>query len=471
MSPSFTWPLIWSHVVSFIFLVMAYGWFAVIWAPLWTRGYPVRRTQFHISDFLALLMPLAVFNGLLVAMKRYDSDVLAYQILVNIAVVGMWWYGGVRLVSRLGLTGAWRRIAFLGIVVPGLLALIMAWIHFVLILARFWIEQTGVLIPIRFQNLMGGDPDNQVLAAHLISAVLTVLLLICRMLAQRSIIRPVISPLGEDEQASGLTRSTVKIDLLILALLNGVFLGAAFGSGQHRPFDNSSKVQALIAAVSNGRTQEVLEKLTDHPEWVGARDRNPATRDWTLLHHAAAQGNGELTELLLKFSAGIDARSSDGQTALHVAAGRGRLNVVRILVEKGARVSAVGDKNFTALQAAATGRRSDVIKFLIERGAPVAERGAQGLTALHAAVLSNEPESVRLLLEAGAPANARDGEGQTPLHFAAARDFLQVAQMLLKAGADPTAKCKKGRTPLMLARKRGSSQVESLLKKVLAEAP
>ena len=102
---------------------------------------------------------------------------------------------------------------------------------------------------------------------------------------------------------------------------------------------------------------------------------------------AAAWGNNDLVERLLKKGTNVDATDTKYRnTALHWAASRSHLDVVKLLVNVGANVD--GADQF-------------------------------GSTPLFWAVRRGSPEVVRFLLESGAAVDTRDNDGKTPLMVAA----------------------------------------------------
>ncbi len=90
----------------------------------------------------------------------------------------------------------------------------------------------------------------------------------------------------------------------------------------------------------------------------------------TPLHIAATAGQSEITELLLKEGADIQARSMSEKTPLHKAVFFGQFDTVKLLVEKGADVNARDKSGYTPLHSSASNRASlEIAKFLLEKGA------------------------------------------------------------------------------------------------------
>jgi hypothetical protein len=100
-------------------------------------------------------------------------------------------------------------------------------------------------------------------------------------------------------------------------------------------------------------------------------DCGPKEQHETFLQHAAANDDGELVHLALRYGADIERRNSERETALGYAASWASLEVVRVLVEAGAEVNAVEgtkeDQYSTALDAAY--KRPEIADYLRQRGA------------------------------------------------------------------------------------------------------
>ena len=211
----------------------------------------------------------------------------------------------------------------------------------------------------------------------------------------------------------------------------------------------------------------------------GAHTHARDSDGYTILHHAAANATGAVTELLLQAGADVDARDDDGTTPLHMAAESENLAAVMILLEAGADVNAPS-RGLTPLHAAARNEGPKIVTALLDFGADVnadpggygtpllyavqarkiskavvialVEAGADarapgdnGESPLHATARSPNPEVITLLADAGAHVHARNEKGETPLHLARARNNLPTIRKLLELGADPEARDSVGR--------------------------
>lgn len=111
-----------------------------------------------------------------------------------------------------------------------------------------------------------------------------------------------------------------------------------------------------------------------------------------------------------------------------------------LLIKYGANVNAEDDFKGTALDRAARFSSKGVAALLLAHGARIGHRDAMGRTALHEAVEGDDPGTVALLLAHGADVNARDQDGKTPLAVALAfpdpsADHAAILKLLRRHGA------------------------------------
>lgn len=121
-----------------------------------------------------------------------------------------------------------------------------------------------------------------------------------------------------------------------------------------------------------------------------------------------AAKNGDLTALrkLLRADPSlIHARDKDGSTPLHWAAWRGQIDVTRLLLKAGAEVNAQSQNTHW------------------------------GTTPLHAAAHGNQAAVAQLLLEHGANIRAKNLNKRTPLQETAVHDARTAAAALRATGA------------------------------------
>src|SRR5262245_1113067 len=242
----------------------------------------------------------------------------------------------------------------------------------------------------------------------------------------------------------------------------------------------------LLDAVRKGDAVAVSALLKERVD-VNARAGDGATA----LHWAAYRNNPELTELLLRAGASVNATNDLGVTPLWVAAPKNSTAVVmERLLNAGANPNIVPPTGETPLMIASRTGNLDGAKLLLAHGADVnARESTKGQTALMWAVADRQPNIVHMLIEAGADLHARTvtsrryvavccGEyngdaragaawmehgGFTALLFAAREGELESARLLLDAGANVNDMAADGASALALAALSGQEALAALL--------
>ncbi|CAM9160357.1 unnamed protein product, partial [Ectocarpus sp. 12 AP-2014] len=190
------------------------------------------------------------------------------------------------------------------------------------------------------------------------------------------------------------------------------------------------------------------------------------------LEHAAARGNLDLVERLLKAGAngGAGWRGCRGRTMLDAAALGGNPDVVATLLAWGCasdvNVVSVSSRR-SALHVAAVCGHEAVAKKLIIAGADVNRVDpGDACVSLHVAIEGGHVNMVDNFLMSGACPNSRTRLGRTPLHLAAASGNNRVVSTLLgSTRTDVDALDNEGYSPLMVASEGGHcSTVEVLLR-------
>lgn len=251
-------------------------------------------------------------------------------------------------------------------------------------------------------------------------------------------------------------------------------------------FNETTKSSTLIMATKQGYV-EIAEALIQR----GAADlvNKKNVYGWTLLHHAAAHGQSEMTRVLLSVGADFIGRDNAGWSPLLVAAYNGHVDIVQQLLQAGAGSKAElnkgNERGDTPLSWACRGGHTAVVRVLLEAGADVKSSNRNGWTPLFEASTEGHIEVVRVLIAARADVTKASNDGETALHQAANggrlplivavmeagndmnrsnsakrsaggeswRGRARVAQALLEAGADVNKSDAYGRSPLDLALK------------------
>ncbi len=193
----------------------------------------------------------------------------------------------------------------------------------------------------------------------------------------------------------------------------------------------------------------------------------------TPLHHAWS--NLELTKLLIKAGANVNATDTHGWTALHYAFLNGKHAVVDELISAGADVNVTDSNGWTLFHLTFLYGHYLTADGVVKAGANVDARDPNGNTLLHLAILYGDedffmdnyhnymvhaiepnPEEIQMFLvweiiRHGADVNALDSQGYAPLSTALWMGKLEVAQLLIDSGVNVNAKDPNGIAPLYIA--------------------
>jgi uncharacterized protein len=165
----------------------------------------------------------------------------------------------------------------------------------------------------------------------------------------------------------------------------------------------------------------------------------------TALMAAAAAGDDEAVDLLLKAGANPNAEDHQGHTAYWYSLNCNNWSVAEILARLTAdidnarmpwRKNKEGKSPELCLIDAAKGKDAEHVKRLLADGVRVDVADEGGDTPLHCAAENGDLEMIDVLLRAGAPIDAEDRGDQTPLLTAARSGQTKAVEHLLGAGAN-----------------------------------
>uniref|UniRef100_A0A674AXR6 Poly [ADP-ribose] polymerase n=1 Tax=Salmo trutta TaxID=8032 RepID=A0A674AXR6_SALTR len=285
-------------------------------------------------------------------------------------------------------------------------------------------------------------------------------------------------------------------------------------TGEHRKDD-------LLESARSGNEDKLMALLTPLNVNCHASDGRKVIHiqivvDLVPLHNACSYGHYEVTDILVKQGACVNAMDLWQFTPLHEAASKNRVDVCSLLVSNGADPTFLNCHNQsaidlsptpqlkerlayefrghallqaareadlprlkkhlsletiafkhpltheTALHCAATSpypKRKQVCELLLRKGANVNEKTKDFLTPLHLASEKSHNDIIEVLVKHEAKVNALDNLGQTALHRAAHCGHLQTCRLLLKAGCDPLAMSLQGFSPSQM----GNESVREIL--------
>jgi ankyrin repeat protein len=123
---------------------------------------------------------------------------------------------------------------------------------------------------------------------------------------------------------------------------------------------------------------------------------------------AIGRGNVPIARLLLEAGASTELAVVERKmTPLMAAAVMNKLEGAQLLVEWSAKLNAVNNVGKTALSLAAQEGFAAVVQFLVDSGADLNAQDGEGMTALHWAAHKGHLEPTRILLDAGAELDLR----------------------------------------------------------------
>ena len=211
---------------------------------------------------------------------------------------------------------------------------------------------------------------------------------------------------------------------------------------------DSSTHEPLVSACIRGDLATVKRQLVDGADIEGI------WRSCTGLMWAAAEGHGDIVNLLLTVGADVNTRNEVNYTALLYAAETDQRDIVLTLLDHGAHtdVSICNRYGETILLLMARQGHGDIVTRLVQQGDDIHHTNRIGDTALYLAVSNGHAPTVSCLLNLGAQVNTANVGGWTPLMMAAARGDIDVMELLLAQGADVTPQNRWGGTALSEAK-------------------
>jgi ankyrin repeat protein len=184
------------------------------------------------------------------------------------------------------------------------------------------------------------------------------------------------------------------------------------------------------------------------------------------LADAAEKMDRSRIRALISQRVAVDAPQIDGMTALHWATYHDDQEISEVLVRAGANVNAANRYGMTPLSLACTNGNGAIVELLLKAGADPNTALPGGETPLMTAARTGTLASVKALLARGASVDSKDERrGQTALMWAVAEGHASVVQELIAAGADFRARLTSGFTPLLLAAREGRIDVARVLLK------
>ncbi|KAM8861624.1 ankyrin repeat domain-containing protein 27 [Synchiropus picturatus] len=220
------------------------------------------------------------------------------------------------------------------------------------------------------------------------------------------------------------------------------------------------EVEKLLRAVADGDVEMVRYLL----EWMDEEDEEEP-RETPMCHPLCQCPNCAPTQkpsVLPPGALGVNSCNIDGFTPLHVAALHGHTELTSLLIRHGATVNARTNQSATPLHLACQNSHIQVVRFLLECNAKLNKRDHYGNTPLMHTCFRGNLETATTLLQSNALVNVANNQGNTALHEAVRGGHQALVELLLKSGASPALKNKRQRTPLDSAYELGGKNMEIL---------
>jgi ankyrin repeat protein len=225
----------------------------------------------------------------------------------------------------------------------------------------------------------------------------------------------------------------------LLAAAVGVLIATA-ASAQQPPTDREIAVYAgLHAAAAEGNVEEIerLIREGENPNVQDSRSRTP-------LHVAAYRKHHKAVETLLRLGANPNALDLQRLDIVTIAAMQNDLELLKIALKGGAKPDNVtSQSDASALIHAAHLGHVEIVRALIEARANLDHVNQLRFSALIVAVVlgnggKNYVETIDLLVKAGADTELKDRQGMTALAHARARGYTDMVKILEGASGRKT---------------------------------
>ena len=179
-----------------------------------------------------------------------------------------------------------------------------------------------------------------------------------------------------------------------------------------------------------------VDMTAEQLHWSDVRRASYGGTNEKPLHFAAAYGNYEVCEVLIKHGAKIDSETDTQWQPIHNAAWYGFPEIIKLLIRHGVDPEAQSRDLYTPLHCAVSEGHKECVIALLDLNVALEIKNSKGRVPLHVACKAGHLAIVELLIEAGADINALDNAGGTPLILAAANGQNETIEDLLDHGAD-----------------------------------
>ncbi|XP_054710060.1 E3 ubiquitin-protein ligase MIB1-like [Uloborus diversus] len=184
--------------------------------------------------------------------------------------------------------------------------------------------------------------------------------------------------------------------------------------------------EELVKAAANGDAQK-CEEILKRSE----ADVNGVFASHTALQAASQNGHIEVIKILLRHNADVEIEDKDGDRAVHHAAFGDEPGVMELLARAGADLNARNKRRQTPLHIAVNKGHVGVVRSILELGCRPSLQDSEGDTPLHDAISKKRDDMLTLLLDNGADICLTNNNGFNALHHAALRGNPSAMRILL----------------------------------------
>nr|CDS32352.1 Asparaginase glutaminase [Hymenolepis microstoma] len=236
-----------------------------------------------------------------------------------------------------------------------------------------------------------------------------------------------------------------------------------------------------LQGVSSG--YEGINQLVGHVGYIFAKATVEGSGNlWAqrilpnLLCGAAEANDCYMLEQLYTVTHSFDVPDRETRLPLHIAAANGNYDACELMLKKGANPNLTDRSRLTALSHAIRGSKAnkELIDLLVEHGALIYNSESLRARETNQAAMHGQVDQLRLYKHFGLTLQELDSEGRAPLHTAVCNRQLEVIRYLISpeseggANVDVNQKTAYGKTACDEARTRKLSEIVSMLQKVSA---
>uniref|UniRef100_F6WSN6 Transient receptor potential cation channel subfamily A member 1 n=1 Tax=Monodelphis domestica TaxID=13616 RepID=F6WSN6_MONDO len=191
----------------------------------------------------------------------------------------------------------------------------------------------------------------------------------------------------------------------------------------------------VFKVILEGNVKGLQSFMMKNRDCLGTYDELNATP----LHHAAAQDQVELLEMIIDDSSleGLNIMDHFGNTPLHWATEKKQVENVKLLLRRGADPNICNNNLMAPLHLAIQSCYNEIVKVLVEHSSTdVNLKGENGSTPVLLACSKDNSEALKLLMDRGAKICRPNKFGCYPVHIATFSGAKKCLEMLLKFGEE-----------------------------------